>query len=37
MPLSALGASDPSWSYQTYEVVDDLILPEGYTYDLITA
>ena len=24
-------------SYQTYEVVDDLVLPEGYTYDLIAS
>ena len=37
IPLSTLGLTPDQQQaeYKTYEVVDDLVLPEGYTYDVV--
>ncbi|HEY9850486.1 MAG TPA: alkaline phosphatase PhoX [Leptolyngbyaceae cyanobacterium] len=39
MPLeiNEMGAAEQVKNYSTYEVVDDLVLPEGFTYDIIGA
>ena len=39
LPLSVdqLSSGEQMQAYQTYEVRDDLIVPEGFTYDLIAA
>lgn len=39
LPLTfePLNADQQIEAYQSYEVLDDLVLPEGYTYDLIAA
>ena len=39
LPLEVAGTEPASQAdaYRTYEVVDDLVLPQGYTYDLIAA
>lgn len=37
-PVSTLSASEQQiQAYQTYDVVDDLLLPQGFTYDVIAA
>lgn len=38
VPISTVSASEQQIkAYKTYEVVDDIVLPEGFTYDLIAA
>lgn len=33
--LTAMAADQQASEYSTYEIVDDLVLPEGFTYDVI--
>jgi uncharacterized protein len=35
VPISTASAQQQAQVYKTYEVADDLILPEGFTYDII--
>ncbi|NET58971.1 MAG: DUF839 domain-containing protein [Symploca sp. SIO2E6] len=37
LPTDGVELAKQSQSYSTYEVVDDLVLPEGFTYDVIAA
>jgi len=35
MPISSISPEQQVKAYSTYEVADDLILPEGFTYDIV--
>ncbi|NEP14702.1 MAG: DUF839 domain-containing protein, partial [Symploca sp. SIO2C1] len=37
LPTDGVEVAKQTQSYSTYEVVDDLVLPEGFTYDVIAA
>ncbi len=37
LEIDGIGATEQALSYRNYEVVDDLVLPEGYTYDIVAS
>jgi uncharacterized protein len=37
IPISSVSAQQQTQAYSTYEVADDLLLPEGFTYDIVAA
>jgi secreted PhoX family phosphatase len=37
LPTEGMELTKQTQDYSTYEVVDDLVLPEGFTYDVIAA
>lgn len=37
IPISSVSAQQQTQAYSAYEVADDLLLPEGFTYDIVAA
>ena len=37
MPISSISPEQQAKAYSTYEVADELVLPEGFTYDIVAA
>ncbi len=37
IPITTASTQQQMQAYSTYEVVDDLVLPEGFTYDIVAA